>query len=395
MGVSIMPLSDAAIRKAKKKEGMPKKLFDEKGLYLLDLKYWRHKYRVSGKEQTGSYGVYPEVTLAEARSKRDDTRALLRRGINPGLEKRKDKIASLTTLNNTFHSITSDWLEVNERHWDAKHATRVRRSLELNVLPHLGKMPITEITPLELRAVLSVIQDRGAHDLASRVRQRCSAIFLHGMALGLAKNDPADSLKIIVKPPTAQHFAAIEFSELPEFLKAVEAYPSNPQTHIAFKLLLLTLVRTNELISGRWEEIDEKERVWNIPAHRMKVDRPHFVPLSRQSLALFQNLRSLTGNRELMFPSFIDPRKPMSNTTILRMIHRAGFKGRMTGHGFRTLGSTELNESGLFSPDSIERQLSHEDKNDVRAAYNRAKYIGERRTLMQWWADQVTQGRTR
>ena len=387
-----MPLSDAKIRKAKA-EYKTYKLFDEKGLYLLvnpnNTKYWRHKYRFSGKEQTGSYGVYPEVSLAEARTKRDDTRSLLRNGENPSLEKRKAKISRLVNSDNTFAFFCDDWLKLQKVEWNPRHYEAVKNSLATNVLPYVGSLPIRSITALELRAVLEVVQNRGARDMASRLRQRCSGIFRHAMALGAADNDPADALKVVIKAPKGSHFAALDFKALPELLEKVSAYPAHPQTHLAFWLLLLTLVRTNELIGAKWDEIDVDEKVWHIPKERVKLSRPHYVPLSSQVLVLIERLRSFTGNRDHLFAGVRTPRKPMSNLTVLRMIERVGFKGKQTGHGFRTLGSTELNESGEFSPDAIERQLSHEDKDHVRAAYNRAEYMAERRRMMQWWSDRV------
>jgi len=233
------------------------------------------------------------------------------------------------------------------------------------------------------------VQKRGALDIASRLRQRCSSVFKFGMVLGACDRDPAEPLKIVMTPPTKGHFAALEAKEMPAFLKAVNTYNFQAQTRLAMRLLMLTFVRTTELINARWDEIDLEEEIWNIPAERMKEKRAHFVPLSKQSLQCLEELQALTGRCDLLFPKRGTAREPMSNSTILRVIERVGYKGRMTGHGFRSVASSVLNESGKFDFDAIERQLSHEDRNDIRAAYNRAKYIDERRRMMQWWADKI------
>lgn len=387
-----MALTALAARKAKSKD-KDYKLSVGNGLYLLvkknGAKYWRMKYRYAGKEKTLSFGVYPEVELAEATEERDKARKKLRDGEDPGLFKKKAKLKRFVDANNTFQSVAEDWLTRNKEVWKDSHYKHVVRSLELDVFPFIGSIPISEIDTVLLRSVLEPIQKRGALDIASRVRQRCSSVFRYGMVLGACDRDPAEPLKIVMKPPKKGHFAALEAKEMPAFLKTLEGYNFQAQTRLAMRLLMLTFVRTTELINGRWAEIDWEANVWNIPAERMKEKRAHFVPLSRQTLECLRELQTLTGRGELMFPKRGTPREPMSNSTILRVIERIGYKGRMTGHGFRSVASSVLNESGKFDFDAIERQLSHEDRNDVRAAYNRAKYMDERRMMMQWWADKL------
>lgn len=388
-----MPLTDLAARRAAAKD-KDYKLAAEKGLHLLvkanGAKYWRMKYRFAGKEKSLSFGVYPEVTLAEATEKRDAARKSIRDGIDPSMEKKKAKLQRHTDGKNSFEALAREWITLKSKTWAPRHTERVTRSLELDIFPFIGSIPISQIDSALLRSVLSPIERRGALDIASRVRQRCSSVFRYGMVLGACTTDPAEPLKVVMQTPTKGHFAALTAEEMPAFLKKVNQYNCTLQTRLALRFLMLTFVRTIELTEARWDEIDYDERIWNIPATRMKEKRAHFVPLSTQAMECLEQLQSITGRCELLFPKRGTSREPMSNSTILRVIERVGYKGRMTGHGFRSVASSTLNESGLFDFDAIERQLSHEDRNDVRAAYNRAKYMDERRRMMQWWGDTVT-----
>jgi integrase len=352
-------------------------------------KYWRMKYRFGGKEKTLAFGVYPEVGVAEAVDKRDIARRKIRDDIDPGLEKKKAKLRRHTNSGNTFESVAREWLELKGKGWVDRHTERVTRSLELDVFPFIGSIPIREIDSPLLRTVLLPIERRGALDIAARVRQRCSSVFRYGMVLGACDGDPAEPLKIVMAPPIKKHFPALTLSEMPEFLTKVRTYNCNVQTRLAIKLLMLTFVRTVELIEATWDEIDIENAMWDIPGKRMKEKRDHFVPLSTQAIDCLEQLRQVTGRCKMLFPKRGTSTEPMSNSTILRVIERVGYKGRMTGHGFRSVASSALNESGLFDFDAIERQLSHEDRNDVRAAYNRAKYMDERRGMMQWWSDKI------
>jgi integrase len=387
-----MPITDLAARRAAAKD-KDYKLAADKGMHLLvktnGAKYWRMKYRFAGKEKLLSFGVYPEVTLAEAIEKRDAARKAIRDEKDPSIEKKKAKLQRHTDSDNSFEALAREWISLKAKTWASRHTERVTRSLELDIFPFIGSIPISQIDSALLRSVLTPIEKRGALDIASRVRQRCSSVFRYGMVLGACTTDPAEPLKVVMQPPTKGHFPSLSADEMPAFLKQIKIYNCSLQTRMAIRLLMLTFVRTVELIEARWDEIDYSHKIWNIPATRMKEKRAHFVPLSTQAIECLEQLQSITGRCELLFPKRGTSREPMSNSTILRVIERVGYKGRMTGHGFRSVASSTLNESGLFDFDAIERQLSHEDRNDVRAAYNRAKYMDERYRMMQWWADKI------
>ena len=387
-----MSFTDLQARKAKPRE-KDYKLSVERGLYLLvkasGARYWRMKYRYNGKEKTLSFGVYPEVTLAEAMERLDKSRRMLRDDLDPGLEKKKGKLKQLSESANTFEKVSRLWIEMKSKKWAPRHSERVTRSLEADVFPVIGNIAMHEIDTLMLRTCIDPIQNRGALDIASRVRQRCDQIFEYGRAIGVCTSNPATPLKVVMIPPVKQHFPALAPEEMPDFLIKLRAFNSTVQTRLSIRLLMLTFVRTSELIEAKWEEIDFENQIWNIPASRMKQNKVHCVPLSTQSIDCLTQLKTITGTCELLFPKRGSRREPMSNSTILRVIERIGYKGRMTGHGFRSVASSVLNESGLFDFDAIERQLSHQDRDGVRAAYNRAKYMNERCRMMQWWADTV------
>ncbi len=397
-----MPLTNIAVKAAKPRD-KDYKLFDEKGMFLLvkknGSKYWRLKYRFGGKEKMLALGVYGsrpyEVCLSKARAARDTAKRLLAQSTDPGLERKKQKLACRTRTNNTFRSVAEDWIKVKSEKWSKPHAVDVTTSLERDVFPLVGNLPIAEIDTLVLRPVLDLVQNRGALEITARLRQRCSAVFRHGMALGFCPSDPAENLKTIMLTPPKKNFPALSQQEFPVFMQKLEDYGGEKITRLAIRLLALTFVRTGELMGGRWEELDLDQQVWAIPAERMKKDRPHIVPLARQTLLTFQELQEVTGRGELMFPKWGNPKskETMSNGTILRVIERLGYKNRMTGHGFRSVASTALNESGKFNVDAIEKQLSHEEDNVVRAAYNRARYMPERKKMMQWWADHLDECR--
>ena len=391
-------LTALQVQKAKPKN-KNYKLSDGGGLYLHVMssgsKYWRLKYRIHAKEKVLALGIYDpskrdkHLSLEEARSKRDEAKIHLRDDKDPGIEKRKKRLLSKVKAENTFESVAREWHKVKSPRWTEGHADDVIKSLEVDIFPSIGKLPISDITSDLLRPVLEVVQNRGALEIAKRLRQRCSVIFRYGKALGFCTDDPAEVLKEVLIAPTKKNLASISLDELPAFLFALNKYNSHPQTRLAVRLMMLTFVRTSELTRAKWSEIDFDKHIWNIPAERMKRRRPHYIPLSDQSIEVLRELHELTGHRELIFPKRGTPREPMSNGTILRVIDRIGYKNKMTGYGFRSLASTALNESVKFCPDAIERQLSHEQSDDVRAAYNRAEYYQERVELMQWWADQI------
>ena len=376
------------------------KLFDEKGMFLLvkqsGAKYWRLKYRFAGKEKLLALGVYdPEdgVSLADARSSRSDARKLLKRGVDPGLERKKRKLTEKTKASTYFEDIARDWISIKSKQWSARQTRDVTHQMEKDIFPDIGTLPIDQINTLLLRPVIDRIQNRGAYEIARKQRQRCSAVFKYGMSLGVCQSDPADNLKVVMVRPPKQNMPALSQREFPEFVRKMRAARNQKLTWFAMELLALTFVRTAEIIGARWDEIDFDQKVWSIPAERMKKKRPHYVPLAKQAIALLTELRAITGEGEFLFPQWgnVRSRKCMSNGTILRCIDRLGYRNRMTGHGFRAVASTALNESGQFNYDAIERQLAHEEDNAVQAAYNKAKYMPERRKMMQWWADQMDQ----
>lgn len=393
-----MPLTAIQVRNASPRE-KDYKLADEKSMYLLvkrnGAKYWRLKYRYAGRERVLALGVYEPgddgVSLADARQRRTEARKQLADNLDPGLERKKRKIATRERAQTLFEDVARDWINIKSKQWSERQTRDVSHQMEKDIFPRIGRLPISEINTVILRPVIDGVQGRGAFEIARKLRQRCSAVFRHGMALGVCPTDPAENLKTIMLTPPKGNMPALSQEEFPEFMRKMRAAADQKLTWFAIELLALTFVRTSELIGGRWAEIDFDERIWNIPAERMKKSRPHFVPLSNQAVDLLQRLHLITGTGQFLFPQWgrIKSGKTMSNATILRCIDRLGYRNRMSGHGFRAVASTALNESGLFNYDAIERQLAHEEENAVRAAYNKAKYMVERRKLMQWWADRL------
>jgi integrase len=384
-----MALTAMAIRNAKPRE-KAYKLADGNGLYLLinpdGARYWRLKYRFAGKEKLLALGVLDEVSLAEARARRDDAKRLLRDGVDPAAERKARKLKVKHAAANSFKAVAEEWMAKQRPKWTAGHADRVQRSIELNLFPDLGARAISDIKPSDVLATLRKIEARGAHELRERVQQRASMIFRYAVATGRCERDPAADLRGAFTSPTRHNYAAIEAKELPAFFSKLSEYDGEPTTKLAIRLLMLTFVRTGELRGAKWSEFDFDAAEWRIPAERMKMRQEHIVPLSRQALDVLRDLQTLTGRGALLFPSRSNVTKPISENTILYALYRMGYHSRATGHGFRSTASTILNELG-FPGDVIERQLAHQPKNKVRAAYNRAQYLPERRTMMQHWAD--------
>ena len=381
-------LTDAKIRQAKPAE-KPYKLFDGGGLFLLvqpnGSKLWRLKYRFGGKEKLLSIGSYDRgVSLKKAREERTQAMDQLVQGIDPGALKQQEKQAERKQAENSFRAIALNWAETYGARWIDSHRARVVVSLEADVFPALGDLAITEITPPMVLEVLRAVESRGALDVASRVLQRTSAIFRFAIQTGRATYNPAADMKGVLKTRRVEHRSTISRAELPDFLKKLDSYSGDPITKLGLKLILLTFVRTGELRGARWVEFDVDQREWRLPAERMKMGSPHIVPLSPQALAVLEELRPLTGQFDLLFPSHRDQQKPISENTLLFALYRLGYHKRATVHGFRALASTILNETG-FRPDVIERQLAHVERNKVRAAYNRSEYLEERRSMMDWW----------
>ncbi len=382
-------LTDPKIRQARGKE-RAYKLFDGVGMFLLvtpaGQKYWRLKYRFGGKEKTPALGVYPDVSLAKARDKRKAARELLDDGKDPGLAKKEEKRLQVMQGRSTFEAVAREWHSKQKDNWTPKHAAQVLTSLESNIFPALGGRPIADITAAELLDVLRVIEHRGALYVAGDVLQRCSSVFRYAIASCRLKTNPAADLKGALKPPKVTHFASLSAEDLPEFLKKLDQYDGHKITRLAIRLLMLTFVRTGELRNARWDEIDTDNRMWRIPAERMKMGVEHLVPLSDQVIECLTELREISGQYDLVFPGRNNINRPMSENTVLYALYRMGYHGRATGHGFRSTASTILNEMG-FPSDAIERQLAHGERDKVRAAYNKALYMDKRTEIMQAWAD--------
>ena len=383
-----MPLTDVKIRSAKAADA-PYKLFDGGGLFLLvkpnGSKLWRVKYRYLNKEKLYSIGVYPTISMAEARAARDRIKKLLSEGVDPTLQRRTIKHKKKEASQNTLEALARRWLDMKKI--EPEHKQRSLRRLEYHAFPKLGFRPIEEITTVELVSCLEAIERKGVLETAHRVKQLLQQVFRYAVRKGLLTHNPAGDLRDIISHTPVQNRACIPPAELPELLRAIEAYKGDVLTLAVIKLLALTFVRTGELIGAEWSEIDFARNEWIIPAERMKMRRDHIVPLSKQSLAIFKSLEGITGKHGFVFFSPANKSKYISNNAALSALKRMGYAGRMTGHGFRALASTILNEQRKYHPDVIEKQLAHAERNEVRAAYNRADYLLERKKMMQEWAD--------
>jgi integrase len=386
-------LTDTRVKNAKPQAKLYK-LVDERGLHLSvypsGSKLWQMRYRFEGKEKTASLGKYPEVSLAEARDKRDQMRKLVANDIDPVHSQRAAKEAKKLAQAHSFKAVARTWFEGWRAARSPRHADYVIRRLEADVFPLIGSRPVSEIQAPELVKMMKAIQRRGALDIAKRCYQMTSQVFRYAIAHGLAERNPAGDIKPsdILPSRRQTNYARVDAKELPALLRAVEAYQGTPVTRLAIKLLAMTFVRTSELIGARWEEFDLQAGQWRIPAERMKMRTEHIVPLSLQAIQILQILHGITGHSKLLFPGERDHSKPISNNTILKALERMGYKGRMTGHGFRGLASTVLHEQG-FEHAHIELQLAHQERNQVSAAYNHATYIKQRAKMMQWWANYI------
>lgn len=397
-------LTDLQIRQAKQKANQFK-LNDGNGLYLLvhpnGSKYWRMKFRFDDKEKTLSFGVWPEVSLKEAREKLNKARKMINAGLNPieikrekkriRLQSKKAKSNIETEKKNTFEKVAYEWMSKQGPRWTEDHQTRVRRSLEIHVFPEIGQLPVTEIDTITLLNALRKIEMQGKHEAASRARQRCEGVFRYGIQTAICERNPAIDLRGALTPPTVKHLAALKPEEMPEFLNMLEIYEGHPVTRLAMWFMIYTFVRTKELRFAEWKDfkIDVEEPLWTIPAENMKARREHLVPLSYQTIELLEQMQDYSGPDGFVFQQEKNAQKPMSMNTLIFALYRMGYHSRATMHGFRATASTILNESGLWHPDAIERQLAHQEGNKVRAAYDRSLHMEQRRKMMQWWADHV------
>lgn len=394
-----MPLTDVAIRNAKPRE-KPYKLHDGDGLYLLVMpngaKYWRFRYRSPeerdargfGTEKMMGLGVYPETRAAEARAKRDAARKVIAQGRDPLLVKREKKYAAALAAGNTFEAIAREWFAKYSPRWAKSHADKVIRRLERDIFPWIGRRPITAITAPELLAVLRRIEARGAIETAHRAHQNCSQVFRYAIATGRAERDPSPDLRGAIPPARSRPYPSVRDPQaVGSLMRAINSYHGSFVTRCALRLAPLVFVRPGELRAAQWSEIDLDAAEWRIPAERMKSRRPHIVPLSDQAVAILRELYPVTSGAPYVFPSVRSSRRPMSENTINAALRSLGYsKEQLTGHGFRSMASTILNEQG-WNRDVIERQLAHAERNAVRAAYNHAEYLPERRRMMQAWAD--------
>jgi integrase len=393
-----MPLIDIAIRNAKpgitpagKSTGKPYKMGDGRGLYLQVTssggKLWRFKYRFGGKEKLLALGGYPDVSLKDARERRDEARKLLANGIDPGMNRRVQKLAQTVQAENSFEVVGREWFAKYSPRWAASHASKIIQRLEKDVFPWLGSRPIAEITAPEVLAVLRRIENRGALDTAHRAHQNCGQIFRYGVATGRCERDPAADLRGALAPAKHEHFASItDPKAVGELLRAIDGFRGTLVVQSALKLAPLFFVRPGELRKAEWAQFDLEKREWRYYVTKTKSE--HIVPLASQAVDILKELQALTGHRKHVFPGR-DPKKPMSDAALNAALRRMGYdtKTEITGHGFRAMARTILHEELGAKPEVIEHQLAHRVPDALGTAYNRTKFLEERRAMMQQWAD--------
>lgn len=397
-----MALTDIKVRTAKPTDKQYK-LTDGNGMHLLvhpnGSKYWRLQYRFGGKQKMLALGVYPDVSLADARARRDEARKLLANSIDPGDKKKNDKVEQEEAR--TFEQLAIEWHATNKK-WSEEHSRRVLKSLEDNLFPAIGKRNIAELKTRDLLAPIKAVELSGRLEVASRLQQRTTAIMRYAVQSGLLDYNPAQEMAGAVASSNRQHRPALELRRIPELLQRIDNYTGRPLTRLAVELTLLVFIRSSELRFARWSEIDFETSMWTLPAEReaiegvkhsqrgSKMRTPHLVPLSNQALAILKHVHELSGDRDFVFIGDHDHRKPMSENTVNKALRVMGYdtKVEVCGHGFRTMACSSLIESGLWSRDAVERQMSHMERNSVRAAYiHKAEHLDERRLMLQWWAD--------
>lgn len=387
-----MLLTDTKVRTAKP-AAKPQRLFDGGGLYLevapAGGKWWRLKYRHGGKEKRLSLGTYPDTGLKDAREKRDAARKLLAAGIDPGEQRKAKKAAGAESAANSFEVIAREWHTKQSTKWVELHASRIMLRLENDIFPWLGSRPIAGITSKELLATANRIVDRGAVESAHRVLQNCGQVFRYAIVTGRAERNPAADLRGALPPVKQTHHAAIiEPNAIGGLLRAIDGYQGSFVTRCALQLAPLLFVRPGELRQAEWSEFDLDNAQWNLPAEKMKMREPHLVPLAPQAVAILRELHALTGRGRYVFPSARSPQRPMSNNAVLSALRRMGYAtDEMSGHGFRAMARTVLDEVLHFRPDYIEHQLAHAVRDPNGRAYNRTAHLPERRKMMAAWAD--------
>lgn len=398
-----MSLNDTKIRSLKP-SAKPFKVSDSHGLYLLvnpgGSRLWYLKYRFNGKESRLGLGAYPDVSLAYARQQRDGIRKLLTQNINPSQQRIAEKAAR--SPEKTFKHVALSWHKSN-RTWSENHASRLLASMNNHIFPVIGHLPVAELKPRHFIDLLKGIEQKGLLEVAARTRQHMCNIMRHAVHQGMIESNPASNLEGIIVAPVKRHYPALPLERLPELLRRIDGYHQGRElTRLAVSLTLHLFIRSSELRFARWSEIDIRNKIWTIPATReaipgvrysgrgAKMRTPHIVPLSRQSITILKQIREISGHQELIFPSDHNPYKPMCENTVNKALRLMGYdtKNEICGHGFRAIACSALMESGLWVQDAVERQMSHQEHNSVRAAYiHKAEYLDARKAMMQWWSD--------
>lgn len=378
-------LTDVQIKNLKARD-KAYKVNDEGGLVILvrptGTKVFQYPYKLAGKYNVCTIGQYPDVSAADARKQRDVIRDQIKQGINPNQKKKMEYRLNTQAGEQSFEAIARNWH--SKQIWAAKHKANIMSRLQGDVFPKIGPKHINKVTAQDILAILYDVEARGALDVARRVNQYCSAVFDHGIAMGLCEFNPAIGRTKVLKSRAVQHRPYLKESQLPEFLSRLEEYSGSTLVKLALKLLLHTFVRPGELRGARWDEINFEKAEWIIPAHRMKMKRSHFVPLSTQAIEVIKEIQKISGHCDLLFPGERTSSKPISDVTLIKALKIMGYIGdnKIVPHGFRATASTLLNERG-YKPDVIERQLAHVEKNKVRASYHHAEYMDDRKRMMQ------------
>jgi integrase len=398
-----MSLNDTKIRSLKP-SAKPFKVSDSHGLYLLvnpgGSRLWYLKYRINGKESRLGLGAYPDVSLAYARQQRDGIRKLLAQKINPAQQRIAEKVAR--SPEKTFKHVALSWHKSN-RTWSQNHSVRLLSSMNNHIFPVIGHLPVAELEPRHFIDLLKGIEQKGLLEVAARTRQHMCNIMRHAVHQELIKHNPAANLDGIIAPPVKRHYPALPLERLPELLSRIDRYHQGRElTRLAVSLTLHVFIRSSELRFARWKEISFTNKIWMIPATReplpgvrysargTKMRTPHIVPLSQQAIDILKQIREISGDQALVFPSIRNPYKPMSENTVNKALRLMGYntKEDVCGHGFRAIACSALMESGIWSQDAIERQMSHQERNNVRAAYiHKAEHLEARKAMMQWWSD--------
>lgn len=398
-----MPLTDSKIRNTKP-ASKPFKLTDAQGLYLLvnpgGSRLWYLKYRFNRKESRIALGAYPQVSLSDARHQREGIRRLLAQSINPAQQRMDDRAA--VSPEKCFKAVALAWHKSNKK-WSPDYAGQILASMSNHIFPAVGHIPLAMLRTPHFTALLKVIEDNGFLEVAARTRQQICNIMRYAIQQGLTERNPAQHLEGVTAPPVKNHYPALPLEQLPDLLERIGNYQQGRQlTQLAIILTLHLFIRSSELRFARWSEIDFKRKIWTIPANRKAIDKvrfshrgakmrtSHIVPLSRQAIAILRQIHKISGHLELIFPGDRNQSKPMSENTTNRALRLMGYdtKKEVCGHGFRTMACSALTESELWSRDAVERQMSHQERNGVRAAYiHRAEHLESRKAMMQWWSD--------